>query len=223
MFRLILLSSVLFFLFFICGCSPTQLVKPLKKSEQAAAFTFGGPLIKFAGAPIPMPFSTVGYNYGVTDKFTAYANLHTTSLVFGNLQATVGGLFSLYEKENKFGVTASPAIQTAFNIRNMTGFRIWPSLDANFYYHIKEKPSFAYAGANSWFELSQTRAHDQPQPRHVLPNLHAGYMVVKTKWQHQFELKYLGIGIPNLPGVVDYIGISHKGALGIYYSLIRKF
>ena len=67
------------------------------------------------------------------------------------------------------------------------------------------------------------KAHDQAQTRHAIPNVHLGYMIVKTKWQHQFEFSYFGLGIPNLPGVVDYIGISGKGALGLHYSLIRKF
>ncbi|MCW3077273.1 MAG: hypothetical protein JWO32_1882 [Bacteroidetes bacterium] len=221
--RLIRFICIFLFLIFICFCSPTQLVKPLQKGQRAAAITYGGPLIKFAGAPIPIPFTTLGFSYGLTSKITGYASLHTTSLIFGNLQTTVGGLFSLYEQENKFGLTVSPAIQTAYNIRNKTGFRIWPTLDLNAYYHPLQKPSFVYIGANSWFELSSLRAHNEPQANHIIPNIHAGYMLVKTKWQHQFEIKYLGLGIPNLPGVVDYIGISHKGALGIYYSLIRKF
>lgn len=221
--RLIRFICIIFFLSFLCFCSPTQLVKPLQKGQQATNLTFGGPLIKFAGAPIPIPFTTLGYHYGVSNKFTAFASLHTTSLIFGNFQSTLGGVFSLFEKENRFGITASPAIQMAYNIRNKTGFKLWPSLDLNVYYHLLQKPSFVYLGANSWFELSSIRAHNEPQPRHVIPNIHMGYMLVKTKWQHQFELKYLGLGIPNLPGVVDYIGISHKGALGVYYSLIRKF
>ena len=98
-----------------------------------------------------------------------------------------------------------------------------PTADINTYYHFNEKPSYFYAGANSWFEFSKYKAHEQKQERNVIPNLHLGYMIVKTKWQHQFEFSYLGIGIPNTPGVVEYIGISNKGALGFYYSLIRKF
>lgn len=213
----------LFFLCILCNCAPSRYVKPLEKKQSAASFSFGGPLIKFSGAPIPLPFSTLGYGYGLASNTTAYGNLHTTSLLFGNLQGDLGATLSLYKKENKFGITASPALQLAYNIRNKTGFRIWPSADLNAYFHLTQKPSYLYAGMNSWFELSNIRAHDEAQPRHVIPNLQLGYVIVKTKWQHQFECKYLGVGIPNLPGVVDYIGISGQGSLGIYYSLIRKF
>lgn len=216
------LTIILFILFFE-NCAPSRFVKTLAKKQQAASFSFGGPIIKFAGAPIPIPFTTLAYGYGVTDKITAYGSLHTTSLLFGNLQSDIGATIKLFEKENKFGISASPALQVAYNIRNQTGFRIWPSADVNTYFHFNEKPSYIYAGVNSWFEFSKYKAHEQPQRRHAIPNLHLGYSIVKTKWQHQFELSYLGIGIPNLPGVVDYIGISGKGTLGFYYSLIRKF
>ena len=217
-----ILYPILLVLLLQC-CAPSRYVKPLTKKQSAVSFSFGGPLIKFSGAPIPIPFTTLGYGYGITDNVTAYGNLHTTSALFGNAQADLGTTFSIYKKENAFGITASPALQLAYNVRNATGFRVWPSADINAYFHLTKKPSYLYAGVNSWFEFSKVKAHDQPQQKHVLPNLQIGYVVVKTKWQHQFEFKYLGIGIPNLPGVVDYIGVSGKGSLGIYYSLVRKF
>ncbi len=204
-------------------CAPSRYVKTLEKKQSVLAFSFGGPLIKFGGAPIPIPFTTLGYAYGCSDRITAYGNLHTTSLLFGNFQTDLGATVKLYEKENQFGFSASPALQIACNVRNQTGFRTWPSIDLNSYYHPNKKPSYIYAGINSWIELSSTKAHDEPQTKHAIPNLHIGYSVVKTKWQHQFELKYLGMGIANTPGVVDYIGASGKGTFGLYYSLIRKF
>jgi len=212
------------FVLIIQSCAPSRYLKPLAKKQSAVSFSFGGPLIKFSGAPIPIPFTTLGYGYGAANNVTVYGNLHTTSMLFGNAQADFGATFNLYKKENKFGITASPAFQMAYNVRNRTGIRVWPSADVNAYFHLKnEKPSYVYAGLNSWFEFSKLKAHEQPQEKQIIPNIQAGYVVVKTKWQHQFELRYLGIGIPNLPGVVDYIGVSGKGTLGIYYSLVRKF
>ena len=212
-----------FSFFLLQNCAPSRFVKPLAKHEQAVSFSFGGPLIKFSGAFTPLPFTTFCYGYGLTDKITGYASLHSTSLLFGNLQTDLGATFKLYEKENIFGVSASPALQIAYSIGNAGSFKLWPSADINAYYHANKKPSYVYAGINSWFELSRTRAYEQPQQRHAIPNIHVGYTIVKTKWQHQFELGYLGIGIPIYPGVVDYIGISGKGTLAIYYSLVRKF
>ena len=214
--------SIPFFLL-LSHCAPSRYVKPLSKNQNAASFSFGGPLIKFSGAPIPVPFSSLGFGRGLTDNTTLYGNLHTTSALFGNVQADLGATLNIYKKETKFGITASPALQLAYNARNRTGFRIWPSADINTYFHLNAKPSYFYAGINSWLETSRLKAHNETQQRHLIPNIQIGYVIVKIKWQHQFECKYLGIGVPNLPGVIDFIGISGKGTLGIYYSLVRKF
>lgn len=204
-------------------CTPSRYVKPLQKKQGAASFSFGGPLIKFSNAPIPIPFTTLGYGRGVTDKITAFGNLHMTSLLFGNLQADAGCSIGLKSDDSHYGFSVSPAVQVAYNLRNKTGFRLWPTLDLNAYLHPNKKNSYAYAGVNSWFELSAKKAHDQTQVRRLIPNTHLGYVFVRTKWQHQFELAYLAMGIANTPGVVEYIGVSGKGSLGIHYSLIKKF
>ena len=180
-------------------------------------------MIKFSVSPIPVPFTTLSYGYGLTDKMTCYGGLNTTSLLFSNLQTELGATFKVFEKENKWGISSGTAMQLAYNLRNKTGFRIWPSFDINAYYHIKNKGSFIYGGFSTWLELTNTKAFNEKQQQRAIPNLQFGCVHVKSKWMNQFEIKYLSIGTPNLPGVVDYIGISGKGTLGIYYSLIRKF
>jgi hypothetical protein len=80
-----------------------------------------------------------------------------------------------------------------------------------------------YGGVNMWIEPSAKRAHGVTQKDHLIPNLQLGYTFVRTKFSHQVELKYLGLGIPNLPGVVEYAGLAGRGSLGIYYNVIRKF
>lgn len=208
---------------YLQSCAPSRFVKPLAKNQQVVSFSFGGPIIKFDGAVVPIPFTTLGYGYGLTDKITGYANLHTTSILFGNLQTDIGATFKLYEKKSVFGISASPALQMAYSVGNYGTFKLWPSADVNAYYHLLQKPSYLYAGVNAWVEMSGRRAYKQPQNRHAIPNIHIGYTIVKSKWQHQFELSYLGFGIPIYPGVVDYVGMGGKGTLAIYYSLIRKF
>jgi hypothetical protein len=202
---------------FLQNCAPSRYVKPLKKNEKAVSFSFGGPVIGYASAAIPIPFTTAGFAKGLSDKLTAYAHVHPTSILFGNFQSDLGITYGLLNSEKTFGISLSPAIQQAVSLRHSTGFRVWPSLDANAYQVVTPSGSYLYAGVNTWFEISSTRAHEEPQPRHVIPNIHAGYTITGKKWNN------LGAGIPVLPGVVDYKGINGKGSIGIYYSLIRKF
>ena len=217
-------SGIFFFLVsFNFSCAPSRFVKPLEKKQHAVSVSLGGPAVLFSGAPMPMPFTTIAYAYGLSSRTTLFGSMHVTSSLFGNAQSDIGATFKLHEWSNRIGLSASPALQIGYSVGNKTGFKIWPSIDINTYVHIKNKPSYLYGGINAWFEVSNYKAHNEIQQTKVLPNLQLGYMLVKQKWQHQFELKYLGIGITNKPGIVDYIGVSGKGSFGIYYSLIRKF
>src|SRR6218665_1660418 len=135
------LSSLLL----LFSCAPSRFVKPLEKKQSAAAFSFGGPLIQFSGAPIPIPFTTLAYGYGVSGNVTAYGSLHPTSLLFGNLQSDLGASIGLLNKPG-FGISVSPAVQLAYNLRNKTGWRGWPSADLNAYVHFRRKPSCLYGG-----------------------------------------------------------------------------
>ncbi len=216
-----LLLSVIFIGLF--SCSPSRYVKPLKNKQQALSFSFGGPGIMYSGAPIPIPFSTLAYARGLNNAITAIGAFHFTSSLFGNLQADLGASCKLFELNSGLGLSAAPALQLAFRPGSSNSMRAWPSGDVNLYYHVMNKPSYLYGGMNAWFELSKYKAHQQLQTRHVIPNLQLGYVLVKSNWQHQFELKFLGIGIPNTPGVVDYVGVNGKGSIGFYYNLIRTF
>ncbi len=216
---LFLIFSFLFFQY----CAPSRYVKPLEKKQQALSASFGGPTILFGAAATPIPFTTIAYAYGLSSKATVFGAAHFTSALFGNIQTDFGATFKLHEWSGKIGLSASPALQMAYSIGNRTGFKVWPTLDANIYAYVRNKPSYIYGGFNVWFELSMYKAHNEIQQTHVLPNIQVGYMLVKQIWQHQFEFKYLGIGIANKPGVVDYIGLAGQGSFGIYYSLIRKF
>lgn len=207
-------------LFLLNACAPSRFVKPLSKGQHAVSGSFGGPLIKFAGAPIPLPFSTISYGKGITDRITAFGSLHTTSLLFGNLQSDIGICADVYKK-NKFGFSVTPALQQGVSYKDAHSLRLWPSLDVNARYEFTK--GFLYAGMHNWFELKRDGANDTKLNRWLLPNYHIGFTKENAKFNHQFELKYLLPLQPVYPGVVDYIGINGKGAFGIYYCLIRKF
>lgn len=209
--------------FFLVACNASRYVKPLAKKEKAINASFGGPMILFGNLPIPIPLTTAGFGYGLSNKITAFGNLHTTSLMFANFQTDAGLVFGIYEKEKIFGISATAALQSAFHVRNMTGFRVWPSAELNAYAHFKKSPSFMYAGLGSWIELSDKKAFDEVQDNHLVPDLHVGYMFCHKKWNHQLEAKFIQPGRNNYPGVAPYIGINKKGALGIYYTAYFKF
>lgn len=207
----------------LASCAPSRLVKPLAKGEKAVGANLGGPLIGFAGAVIPMPLTSVYGGYGLTDRTTVFGSFHTTSAAFGVFQTDVGVTYSIWTRDSLgSGLSVSPALNIAVN---RSDFKLWPAIDLNYYQSFGKKHSYWYAGVSNWFELSSHKAHDEIQEDHWLLSPQAGIVFSKqNKWMHQVEMKALGINRSNKDIVVDYkTPFGNRGALGVYYSVIRKF
>jgi len=71
------------FLFALCGCGTTQLLRPVGAGHTRASVSLGGPLIVFGGAPVALPVSTLGLAHGVTDSLDVHGDLHPTAAAFG--------------------------------------------------------------------------------------------------------------------------------------------
>ena len=59
------LLHIVFISFLITGCSSTRFVEPLEKDQLSIGAGFGGPTIEFAGAPIPLPLTSIEVGYGL--------------------------------------------------------------------------------------------------------------------------------------------------------------
>lgn len=205
------------------SCTPSRLVRPLEKGQKAINAHLGGPLIGFSGKTIPIPFTSVMYAQGLTNKTSVFGSIHTTSLLFGVFQTDIGACYQLYYHDRlRTGLSVTPALDMAFD-KWEKKFKCWPQLDINAYWDIKPKKSFLYLGVDNWFEMARYKAHDQLQKNHWLFNPQLGFTYVRKKWNYNIEAKYLVPNIKNTPNVVDYRGINGHGAIGIYLSFTRQF
>lgn len=209
------------FLLLLAACAPSRFVRPLQKNEQAVTAHFGGPLMGYSGAVIPIPLTSVGYGYGLDSSTTVFGNLHTTALLYGTGQVELGVCRSLLVRE-RWGLSGTVSANLTFD-KWEKQFRGWPSIDLNYYHAFGSRNSFVYAGAGNWFELSKYRAHHELQPVHWLFNPHAGVNFHRAKWDWQLETKYILPYRRNEPNVVDYKGIGGYGALGVYFGAYRRF
>jgi hypothetical protein len=234
-------ALIIFSLFvsFTFSCTPSRFVKPLEKGEHAVQGTFGGPVINVPGvALMPIPFTSIGYGFGIDDKTTVYGGFHTTASAFGVMQMDMGVTRSLLNDSLDYGVSISPGFTAAMDIwENNTKF--WPTLDANFYWKYGkkfnpqvdrldaenyEKGNFFYFGFSNWFELQRTRAHGEPQPHFWIFNPHVGHTFVKKNWLYTMEFKFLAPNVSNERVVTDYAKIfGNRGAMGIYLGVSYKF
>lgn len=205
------------------SCSATRIVKPLKAKEKAIGFDFGGPIIQF-GAPIPMPLTSVSAAYGIDSMTTVFGGLHTTAMLFGNLQMDVGLLRDLLPaKGRRPGISVAPIANIMLPFSSGE-FRLYPELDINVHwqYSLKRR-NFFYFSFASWFDLWAKKAHGVTNTTHYVPSFALGHTFENKKMRYGLEFRLIAPFTNNDNVVVDYIGLGKQGAFGFYFSINRKF
>ena len=214
------------------ACAPSRYVKPLEHKQHAISATLGGAMLSVPGiGTIPLPNTSLGYGYGATEEMTVFGNWYSTAAVFGDIQLDAGCSYRIWKNE-KMGVTVSPSVNFMVDVFEKNA-RIWPQLDANYYFDYWNKPgkensgknkiNFFYAGFSNWFELQGTRAHELEQPYRLLFNPQIGHTFQRGKWDFNLEAKFLVPYISNEKIVVDYFSpFGNRGGLGAYFGVNYK-
>ncbi len=201
------------------ACAPSRFVEPLDKNEISIGGSFGGPVIGFDAAVSPMPITSLEVGYGVDTNLTAFAAVHTTAAIFGNLQMDVGVTYQfLAQKKYIPNLSVSPSVNFVYDFLDKSG-KIWPVLDANAFWNYGQRQNYFYLGVNNYFELSKIMANDQPQNTNWLFNPQIGH-IIKGKqghWQLTTEIKFLGPNLDNSTAFVPYKSLLGKnGATGFF-------
>jgi hypothetical protein len=215
------LSSVLLA---INGCATTRVVKPLSAKQWAAGADFGGAIIDFAGTKIPLPLTSLTAAYGVDSQLTAFASVHTTSLVAGVVQLELGAVRSVSKKDIK-GFNFSAGAVANIMVSTWDGkARLYPEIDLNAYYtYGTKKRNYLYFSLANWFDLQAIEAHHQPNEEHWIPNLALGHTFKTAKMRYTLETRWLAPLSSNQNLVVGYNGIANQGSLAVYFSIFRTF
>jgi len=72
------------------GCGTMNAVRALDKGESALAVSLGGPVTRFAGQDIPLPYAVARYRYGLTDRLGLSAGGHLLLPVLGDIGLDAG-------------------------------------------------------------------------------------------------------------------------------------
>lgn len=212
-------SIFLLTIILLTSCAQSRFVEPLKEGELSVGAGFGGSVIEFSGAPIPLPLTSVEVGYGLDSNITLHGGWHTTAAFFGNFQMDFGSTFKvLTQKKFRPNISISPAINFIYNF-DAKSARIWPILDANAYWNYGNRSNYFYLGFNNYFELLRAKADDQAQGHHWIFNPQIGH-VIKGKnkpWQFSIEMKILAPYVDNSTAFIPYKSILGKwGATGIF-------
>ena len=223
-------TYLIFITLFAAACAPTRFIEPVEEGKLAAGATFGGPLIDFAGAPIPVPLTSLEVGYGFKENLTFSGGLHTTAAVFGNLQIDLGGTYKFLDQERfRPNLSVSPSLNTVWDIYDKK-IKVWPVIDLNAYWNYGKKNNYVYVGANNFVEFSGTRALEQDQPTPILFSPQIGHVLKgkDRKWEFISEIKFLSPFTNSSYAFVPYRSFTGNfGATGIflgyrYYFNLKK-
>lgn len=212
---------IFFIILTACSCSTSRFVEPLEKDEVAVGVNAGGPLLVFAGTPIPLPLTGIYAGYGLKENLTVYGSLHTTSLLFQTLQIEAGARRDLFEGGGK-----APTISGSFALNGIMDFReyntrIYPELSINPYWNYGRWKT--YLGGQLWLDFYKFNRINYGYAGFFVPNVNIGQTVDIGKWNIALEYKRLGFNIDSEFSVVNYIIPGGLGAQGIYLSAHRTF
>lgn len=212
-------KTFLILLICISSCAPSRFVEPLDEGEQAVSFNVGGSLIEYGSLTIPVPLTSLTYANGLTEKLTVFGSLHTTSLVFNNLQAEVGAL-SLIRKQERWMPAFSSALALNFITELSEGnAKLWPQIDGNAYWHLNAKKHRLHLGYSIWIDTQML-----DENRLGVINPHFGYSYRMKSYDLGAELKFLAPGVDNSKVFLPYQSImGDRGATGIYLTLTKRF
>jgi len=210
---------------FACSCAPARFVEPLAAKQWSVGGNFGGPVIEFGGAPIPVPLTAIEVGYGIDSTTTVFAGVHTTALLFGNGQLDFG-VTRKFINQNGYipNVSASLGGNLVFSPSERES-KFWPVLDVNAYWNYGKRNNYFYVGVNNYFELSKTMALDQPQGHHVVFSPQIGHIFKATDNRYQFlaEIKFIAPNVSNATAFVPYKSLTGShGATGFFLGFRKN-
>ena len=218
--------GVLLGLLFFTSCGPSRFVEPLEEKEFSLGGALGGPIIDYAGTPIPVPLSQIEMGYGLRDDMTIHAGVHTTSALFGNLQLDAGVTYEAFDIQ-KIGIRASvgPSVNFIFDFDDRKS-KVWPITDFNLFWNYGKRRNYVYCGGNLMVDFAGITNVNSENTRHTLFSPMIGH-VLKGKdqaWEFFTEIKFIAPYINSGSAFVPYTGLTgNSGATGIYLGFRKIF
>lgn len=196
------------------GCGHAAKVRPTPKGQLDARTTLGGPLGQVTSTiTVPLPLSTVGASYGVTDRMDVSAHAHPTALAFGVAGLDLGASYLLHGDEGP-----GPALTV---LGRLYGFVDVRKGSAVAYGELGVTPSYrftpwltGYAALNALLQVGRSP---------LVPAVALGAEGRFGRFAVQLEGRWYAPHYPTQTTAVDWISIAGLGAWGPVASLSYRF
>ena len=214
---------IVFVILLLSACAGSRVVQPLNKSQWQASLSFGGPLLTNKDQQTEItPMSSISGAYGFTQAITGFS-----SWQIGSLQNEIYHFDAGFTHEliPPFSIRPGITYSGIANLLSESGSwktRLYPQVDINAYWLLPNK-DFFYTGMSNWFEFSSKKAHSQTQEHHWLTSFHIGYTKTIKQYSANLEAKYLAPFNQSEEQLIDFVNLGNRGAIGLYFSVSRKF
>lgn len=195
----------------LTGCAASRAVAPLPKGAVAGQASLGGPLLVF-GAPLPVPITTIGAGYGVTDRFGVHGAVHPTGLIlFGVVGLDVGASYELVPPKGARPRLMGDLTLSAFAGDTSSegapfGVRVFPEAQLVASWDLGERRHHPYVGLDLFTQ-------PLPTPAAYLSPMLGFEVQASRRLGLQVEGKWIAPYASNLPNFVDWVGIAHQGGI----------
>jgi hypothetical protein len=203
-------------------CSSIRQVTPLPKGNSALSLSIGGPFTKVGDITTPLPFLSLGYSFGFTDRITLESGIHLTSLAFGLLQLDPGMSWFVFTPHGiQPGLIVSPRVFLMTNFKPES-VRIYPNLDLTFTWKLPYDMGL-YSGIRNWIEPASIRSDGNIQTNHLLVAPFIGFLVSRNRWSYQIESLIYTPNLKNTGRPLKNVGFGENGIFGLFFGVSRTF
>lgn len=210
-------------IFFLAGCAAHTNLEPVGKENTNFNISVGGPIVKAFGMNLPIPYSTAGVVYGLTEKINIDANLHLTAIPYKLFGLDFGAAY--FPRLNEGFIPTIGLHPRLLYLISMkpdveSRMRLYPSLSSVFSWKIGS--NLIFTGFD--FTVPISRPDYDNEAAKLIFSPFVGYRIeLGKKIRLISEIKWQAANVSTDQLAAEYTKLSGKGAFAILFSLERSF
>jgi len=194
-------------LLLLSGCGAQMRNMPVGAGHVQYSASLGGPLVKFSGNVVPIPYGMAGATYGITDRLEAHADLHVLAAMYKFLGLTPG---LTYFPRAALGPWVPSLTADMLVFSDLSASRAYPEIVLTVARPLGTR-WVPFAGFHNTFQVTHSPSY--------IPSLFAGTSYRAGRLNFYGELQWLALNRDNHFTPVDYYGISRHGALSPQFGI----
>ena len=208
---------------FLAGCSAHTAIEPLGEGNIQSNISLGGPIVKAFDMNLPIPYSTAGVVYGLSEKVNISGNLHLTPLPYKLFGLDAGASF--FPVMNNGYV---PCVGLHGSVLSFVSMK--DNIDKRMKIYPTISSTFAWNNGNDRFYTGMdltvpfTNPDYDNDPVKVIFSPFAGYKLYLGKKLHfTAEIKWQAANVRADQLAAEYFKLSGHGAAALLFSIERSF